>query len=159
MTITKERTLAEIVRKDFPILHQEINGKPLVYLDNAATSQKPLAVLDALRNYYEKYNSNVHRGVHTLSGKATDAYEGARVKIAKFVNANLPEEIIYTRNASEAINLIAYAWGLTHLQPGDEIILSVMEHHSNLVPWQLVAKTTGAVLKFVELTPSEEFDL
>ncbi|MFB2969200.1 SufS family cysteine desulfurase [Aerosakkonema sp. BLCC-F183] len=159
MTFTQEKTLADRVRADFPILHQEVNGKPLVYLDNAATSQKPVAVLDALRNYYEQYNSNVHRGVHTLSAKATDAYEGARVKIAKFVNAALPEEIIYARNASEAINLIAYAWGLTNLQPGDEVILSVMEHHSNLVPWQLVAKTTGAVLKFVELTPNQEFDL
>ncbi len=159
MTITQEKTLAEKVRADFPILHQEVNGKQLVYLDNAATSQKPLAVLDALRNYYEQYNSNVHRGVHTLSAKATDAYEGARVKVAKFVNAAFPHEIIYTRNASEAINLVAYAWGLTNLQPGDEVILSVMEHHSNLVPWQLVTKTTGAVLKFVELTPNEEFDL
>ncbi|MFB2922054.1 SufS family cysteine desulfurase [Aerosakkonema funiforme] len=159
MTFTQEKTLADRVRADFPILHQEVNGKPLVYLDNAATSQKPVAVLDALRNYYEQYNSNVHRGVHTLSAKATDAYEGARVKIAKFVNAALPEQIIYSRNASEAINLVAYAWGLTNLQPGDEVILSVMEHHSNLVPWQLVAKTTGAVLKFVELTPNQEFDL
>ncbi|MBD2179817.1 SufS family cysteine desulfurase [Planktothrix sp. FACHB-1355] len=159
MTVTQEKTLADRVRADFPILHQEVNGKPLVYLDNAATSQKPVAVLDALRNYYEQYNSNVHRGVHTLSAKATDAYEGSRVKIAKFVNAALPQEIIYARNASEAINLVAYAWGLTSLQPGDEVILSVMEHHSNLVPWQLVAKTTGAVLKFVELTQNQEFDL
>ena len=159
MTVTKEKTLAEKVRADFPILQQQVNGKPLVYLDNAATSQKPLAVLDALRNYYEQYNSNVHRGVHTLSAKATDAYEGARVKVSKFVNAAFPHEIIYTRNASEAINLVAYAWGLTSLQPGDEVILSVMEHHSNLVPWQLVTKTTGAVLKFVELTPDEEFNL
>jgi len=158
MTITQEKTLADRVRADFPILKQEVNGKPLVYLDNAATSQKPVAVLDALRNYYEHDNSNVHRGAHTLSARATDAYEGAREKIAKFVNATFPQEIIYTRNASEAINLVAYAWGLTNLQPGDEVILSVMEHHSNLVPWQLVAKTTGAVLKFVELTPNQEFD-
>lgn len=159
MTFTKEKTLADKVRGDFPILHQEVNGKPLVYLDNAATSQKPLAVLNTIRDYYEQYNSNVHRGVHTLSAKATDAYEGARVKIAKFVNAAFPEEIIYTRNASEAINLVAYSWGLSSLKQGDEIILSVMEHHSNLVPWQLVAKATGAVLKFVELTANEEFDL
>ncbi|MBW4577091.1 MAG: SufS family cysteine desulfurase [Aphanothece sp. CMT-3BRIN-NPC111] len=159
MTFTQERTLADKVRADFPILHQEVNGKPLVYLDNAATSQKPLLVLNALRDYYEQYNSNVHRGVHTLSARATDAYEGARVKISKFVNAASPQEIIYTRNASEAINLVAYAWGLTNLQPGDEVILTVMEHHSNLVPWQLVTQTTGAVLKFVELTPDEEFDL
>jgi len=159
MTFTQERTLADTVRADFPILRQEVNGKPLVYLDNAATSQKPLAVLNALRDYYEQYNSNVHRGVHTLSARATDAYEGSRVKVAKFVNAALPQQIIYTRNASEAINLVAYAWGLTNLERGDEVILTVMEHHSNLVPWQLVTQTTGAVLKFVELTPDEEFNL
>lgn len=159
MTITKERTLADKVRADFPILHQEVNGKPLVYLDNAATSQKPLAVLNSIRDYYEKYNSNVHRGVHTLSAKATDAYEGARDKVAAFVNAASRQEIIYTRNASEAINLIAYSWGMNHLQRGEEIILSVMEHHSNLIPWQFVAQKTGAVLKFVELTPDGAFDL
>ena len=159
MTFTQEKTLAEKVRADFPILQQQVNGKPLVYLDNAATSQKPLAVLNALRDYYEQYNSNVHRGVHTLSARATDAYEGSRIKIAKFINAALPQQIIYTRNASEAINLVAYAWGLTSLQRGDEVILTVMEHHSNLVPWQLVTQTTGAVLKFVELTPDEDFNL
>ncbi|MBW4621213.1 MAG: cysteine desulfurase [Cyanosarcina radialis HA8281-LM2] len=158
MILTKERTLAEKVRADFPILHQEVNGKPLVYLDNAATSQKPLAVLNALQDYYQHYNSNVHRGVHTLSAKATDAYEGARVKISKFVNAASPQEIVYTRNASEAINLVAYAWGLTNLQKGDEVILTVMEHHSNLVPWQIISQKTGAVLKFVELTADEDFD-
>lgn len=159
MTVTKEKTLADIVRADFPILHQEVNGKPLVYLDNAATSQKPLAVLNTLRDYYEQYNSNVHRGVHTLSAKATDAYEGARDKVASFVNAASRQEIVYTRNASEAINLVAYSWGMNNLQRDDEIILSVMEHHSNLIPWQLVAQRTGAVLKFVELTPNGIFDL
>jgi cysteine desulfurase/selenocysteine lyase len=159
MTFTQEKTLAEKVRADFPILQQQVNGKPLVYLDNAATSQKPLLVLNTLRDYYEQYNSNVHRGAHTLSARATDAYEGAREKIAKFINAASPQQIIYTRNASEAINLVAYAWGLTSLQRGDEVILTVMEHHSNLVPWQLVTQTTGAVLKFVELTPDEEFNL
>lgn len=159
MTLTQEKTLAAQVRPDFPILHQQINGKPLVYLDNAATSQKPLAVLNALQDYYQRDNANVHRGVHTLSSRATDAYEGARDKIAKFVNAASRQEIIYTRNASEAINLVAYAWGLSNLQQGDEIILSVMEHHSNLIPWQLVAQQTGAVLKFVELTQTEEFNL
>ncbi|WP_448603806.1 SufS family cysteine desulfurase [Thermoleptolyngbya sp.] len=158
MTLTQERALATRVRADFPILHQEIHGKPLVYLDNAATSQKPLAVLEALEEYYKRYNSNVHRGVHTLSGLATDAYEGARDKVQRFVNAALREEIIYTRNASEAINLVAYAWGMNTLQPGDEIILTVMEHHSNLIPWQFVAQKTGAVLKFVRLTATEEFD-
>lgn len=159
MTLTQEITLAALTRGDFPILQQEVNGKPLVYLDNAATSQKPIAVLNTLRDYYSEYNSNVHRGVHTLSGKATDAYEGTRDKIASFINAGAREEIVYTRNASEAINLVAYSWGLNNLQQGDEIILSVMEHHSNLIPWQMIAQKTGAVLKFVELTANEEFDL
>jgi len=159
MTLTQEITLAALTRGDFPILQQEVNGKPLVYLDNAATSQKPIAVLNTLRDYYSEYNSNVHRGVHTLSGKATDAYEGTRDKIASFINAAVREEIVYTRNASEAINLVAYSWGLNNLQQGDEIILSVMEHHSNLIPWQMIAQKTGAVLKFVELTANEEFDL
>ena len=159
MTLLKERTLADRVRADFPILHQEVNGKPLVYFDNAATSQKPMAVLNALRDYYERDNSNVHRGVHTLSGRATDAYEAARDKVAAFVNASSRQEIVFTRNASEAINLVAYAWGSNNLQLGDEIVLSVMEHHSNLIPWQILARRTGAVLKFVELTDSEDFDL
>ncbi|QMS90446.1 cysteine desulfurase [Nostoc edaphicum CCNP1411] len=159
MTFTSTKTIADKVRADFPILHQEVNEKPLVYLDNAATSQKPLSVLNTLRDYYERYNANVHRGAHTLSAKATDAYEGARDKVAKFINAASRQEIVYTRNATEAINLVAYSWGMNNLQPGDEIILSVMEHHSNIVPWQLVAQKTGAVLKFVELTPEETFDL
>ncbi|NDJ23876.1 SufS family cysteine desulfurase [Nostoc sp. B(2019)] len=159
MTFTPTKTLADKVRADFPILRQEVNGKPLVYLDNAATSQKPLLVLNTLRDYYEQYNANVHRGAHTLSAKATDVYEGARDKVAKFINAASRQEIIYTRNATEAINLVAYSWGMNNLQQGDEIILSVMEHHSNIVPWQFVAQKTGAVLKFVELTPEETFDL
>jgi len=159
MTLAQERTLAAHYRSDFPILAQEVHGKPLVYLDNAATSQKPKAVLDALRWYYERDNSNVHRGVHTLSARATDAYEGARDKVAAFVNAKYREEIIYTRNASEAINLVAYAWGLNTLKAGDEIILTVMEHHSNLIPWQIIAQRTGAVLKFVELNAEQSFDL
>jgi cysteine desulfurase / selenocysteine lyase len=159
MTFTQERTLASQVRADFPILHQRVNENPLVYLDNAATSQKPRQVLEALQHYYEFDNSNVHRGVHTLSARATAAYEEAREKVARFVNAASHQEIIYTRNATEAINLVAYAWGLNTLQCGDEIILSVMEHHSNLVPWQIIAQRTGAVLKFVELTPDESFDL
>jgi len=158
MTLIKEKTLGEKVRDDFPILHQKIHDHPLVYLDNAATSQKPLAVINTLSNYYLEYNSNVHRGVHTLSSMATDAYEGTRDKIAKFINAASRNEIVYTRNASEAINLVAYTWGLSNLQAGDEIILSVIEHHSNLVPWQIVAQKTGAVLKFVELNDRQEFD-
>ena len=159
-TTTLQKTLlADEVRADFPILHQQVNGQPLVYLDNAATSQKPQAVLDAMTHYYEADNANVHRGVHTLSARATEAYEGARDKVAAFVNADSRDEIVFTRNASEAINLVAYAWGLSELSPGDEILLSVMEHHSNLVPWQLIAKRTGAVLKHVPLSESQGFDL
>jgi cysteine desulfurase/selenocysteine lyase len=159
MTFTQQRTLAETTRTDFPILHQEINGKPLVYLDNAATSQKPLVVLDTLRHYYERDNANVHRGAHTLSVRATEAYEGARDKVASFINAASRQEIVFTRNASEAINLVAYSWGLNTLQTGDEIILTVMEHHSNIVPWQLIAQKTGAVIRHVTLTETGEFDL
>jgi cysteine desulfurase / selenocysteine lyase len=159
MTIIQEKTIADKVRSDFPILNQEVYSKPLIYFDSAATSQKPVAVLETLRNYYEKYNANVHRGDHCLSGKATDAYEAAREKVARFINTASRQEIIFTRNATEAINLVAYSWGLNHLQPGDEIILSVMEHHSNIVPWQIVSQKTGAVLKYVKLTESEELDL
>ncbi|NMF84215.1 SufS family cysteine desulfurase [Nodosilinea sp. P-1105] len=159
MTVAQELTLAAKVRADFPILHQEVHGHPLVYFDNAATSQKPKAVLEALQHYYQQDNANVHRGIHCLSARATDAYEGARDKVAAFVNATSRNEIVFTRNASEAINLVAYSWGMTTLQPGDEILLSVMEHHSNLVPWQFVAQRTGAVLKFVELSANQGFDL
>ncbi len=159
MTLAQELSLAAKVRDDFPILHQEVNGHPLVYFDNAATSQKPKQVLDVIRHYYERDNANVHRGVHALSARATDAYEGARDKIAAFINAASRDEIVFTRNASEAINLVAYAWGMNTLQAGDEIILSVMEHHSNLVPWQFVAQRTGAVLKFVGLTETQELNM
>ena len=152
-------SLAADVRGDFPILHQEVNGKPLVYLDNAATSQKPRSVIDAMVHYYEADNANVHRGIHTLSGRATEAYEGTRDKVAAFVNAASRDEIVFTRNASEAINLVAYAWGLSNLEKGDEVLLSVMEHHSNLIPWQLIAQRTGAVLKHVPITDSQDFDL
>ncbi|MGL5807674.1 MAG: SufS family cysteine desulfurase [Xenococcaceae cyanobacterium] len=158
MTLIKEKTIAAKIRGDFPILHQQVNDKPLIYFDSAASSQKPRQVLDAWRNYYERDNANVHRGAHTLSARATDAYEGARDKVAKFVNAASRQEIVYTRNATEAINIVAYSWGLANLNPGDEIILSVMEHHSNLVPWQIIAQKTGAVIKYVELTETEEFD-
>jgi cysteine desulfurase / selenocysteine lyase len=159
MTLIREKTLAEKVRADFPILHQEVHGQPLIYFDNAASSQKPLAVIEAWRYYYEHDNANVHRGAHTLSTRATDAYEGAREKIAQFIKARSPQEIIYTRNASEAINLVAYSWGMNNLALGDEIILGVLEHHSNIVPWQFVAQKTKAVLKFVQLTSTGEFDL
>ncbi len=159
MVTTLEKTLAAQVRADFPILNQEIDGNPLVYLDSAATSQKPLAVLNTLRDYYLKDNANVHRGAHTLSVRATEAYEAAREKVAHFIHARSPREIVYTRNATEAINLVAYSWGLNNLKAGDEIITSVMEHHSNLVPWQMVAQKTGATLKFVPLTDDEILDL
>lgn len=159
ITLTQTGTLADTVHADFPILEQTVHDRPLVYLDNAATAQKPRAVLQALDYYYTHDNANVHRGVHTLSAQATDAYEGAREKIARFIHATCSQEIVYTRNASEAINLVAYAWGLNNLQPGEEIVLTVMEHHSNLVPWQLVAQKTGAILKFVELTSSQTLDL
>jgi cysteine desulfurase / selenocysteine lyase len=159
MTLIQEKTLGDRVRKYFPILYQEIHGKPLIYFDSAASSQKPQQVLDALLNYYQKDNANVHRGAHTLSNRATDAYEGARDKIAKFINAKHREEIVYTRNASEAINLVAYSWGLANLNKGDEIILSVMEHHSNIVPWQIIAQKTGAVIKWIQLNETESLDL
>ncbi|MBP0016622.1 MAG: SufS family cysteine desulfurase [Cyanobacteria bacterium SBLK] len=159
MTLLQEKTLGDRIRADFPILARDVHEKPLIYFDSAATSQKPLAVLNVLRNYYEQINANVHRGAHALSAEATDAYEKARDKVAAFINARSRNEIVYTRNASEAINLVAYSWGLTTLKPGDEIIVSVMEHHSNLVPWQMVAQKTGAVLKHVPLTETESFDL
>ncbi len=158
MLLTQEKTIAARVRSDFPILEQKVNGKPLIYLDSGASSQKPLAVLETLRRYYENDHANVHRGAHTLSNRATEAYEGARDKVARFINAAAREEIVFTRNATEAINLVAYSWGLANLQPGDEIILSVMEHHSNLVPWQIIAEKTGAIIKYVHLNEKEEFD-
>ena len=158
MTLIQTKTIADQVRDDFPLLKQKIHGKPLVYLDNAATSQKPLAVIKALEHYYEFDNANVHRGAHSLSNRATAAYEGARDKVAKFIHAKSRNEIVYTRNATEAINLVAYSWGLNHFKPGDEIILTVMEHHSNIVPWQIIAQQTGAVIKFVGLTDEQELD-
>ena len=151
MTRTATRLDAETLRADFPALHQEVHGKPLVYLDNAATTQKPAAVLDALRHYYEHDNANVHRGIHELSNRATNAYEAARIRVASWVNAPNASEIVFTRGTTEGINLVAYAWGLNRLQPGDEIVVSILEHHSNLVPWQIVAKHTGARLRHVDI--------
>ncbi|MHB8993187.1 MAG: cysteine desulfurase [Chloroflexota bacterium] len=139
------------IRQDFPILERQIRGKPLVYLDSAATSQKPRVVIDALVRYYEQYNANVHRGVHSLSDEATDAYEQARMKVARFIKARSPRGVVFVRNATEAINLVAQAWARKKLKQGDEILLSRMEHHSNLIPWQLVAKETGAKLRFIHL--------
>ncbi|MDR6777957.1 MULTISPECIES: cysteine desulfurase [Paenibacillus] len=148
-----------LIREQFPILHQEINGHPLVYLDNAATSQKPLAVIEAIKHYYEFDNSNVHRGVHTLGSRATDAYEGAREKVARFLNAKRSQEIIFTRGTTTALNLVASSYGRANCQAGDEIVITQMEHHSNLIPWQQVAKATGATLKYIPLQEDGSVDL
>ena len=150
---------ATTIRADFPVLSRTVYGKPLVYLDNAATSQKPRSVIKALTDYYETYNSNVHRGVHALSMEATDRFEEARQKVASFVNAERPESIIWTRNATEAINLVANTWAQEHVKAGDEIVVTQMEHHSNLVPWQKVAKEKGATLRFLPLAPDGTLDL
>jgi cysteine desulfurase/selenocysteine lyase len=139
------------IRALFPALDQEVNGRPLVYLDSAATSQKPRSVLDALDAYYEHDNANVHRGIHELSRRATEAFEDARVKVASWIGAAEPAELIWTRGTTEAINLVANAWGLDNVGEGDEILLSVLEHHSNIVPWQLLAQRTGARLRYIEL--------
>ncbi len=139
------------IRQDFPILNRKVHEKPLVYLDNAATTQKPRQVIDALVTYYSRYNANIHRGIHTLAEEATAAYEAVREQTAKFIGAPSARSIVFTRNATEAINLFAHAWGRTHLKSGDQILLSEIEHHSNLVPWQLLAKTTGATLTFLKV--------
>lgn len=149
-TSTRRALDAESIRAEFPIFSRRIKGKRLVYLDSAATSQKPRTVIDAMSNYYEKSNANVHRGVYTLAEEATEAYEAAHRKVADFIGASA-DEIVFTRNATEAINLVAYAWGLANLKAGDEILVTRMEHHSNLVPWQFVAKRVGAKLKFIEI--------
>ena len=137
------------IREDFPILDQQVHGHPLIYFDNAATTQKPRVVVEALRNYYEHDNANVHRGLHELSSRATDAYEGARVRVAQYIGAASADEIVFTRGTTESINLVAQAWGGKFVREGDVILLTEMEHHSNLVPWQLLAERTGAKLRFV----------
>ncbi len=144
----------ESLRGDFPILHQKVHGHPLIYFDNAATSQKPRVVLDALRNYYERDNANVHRGIHELSNRATAAFEAARARCAKFINAYKADEIVFTRGTTESINLVAAAWG-QNLKPGDKILLTEMEHHSNLVPWQMLAERAGAKLVYLPVTGDE----
>ena len=146
----------EEVKKEFPILSQNINNRPLVYLDSAASTQKPVYVMDAVNNYYKTINSNVHRGIHSLSQKATDAYEHSRIKIQDFIHAKHSHEIIFTRGTTESINLIANTFGQLNLKQGDEIVLSVMEHHSNIVPWQLVAERYGAVIKVIPISPAGE---
>jgi cysteine desulfurase/selenocysteine lyase len=141
------------LKAEFPILHQDINGHPLVYLDNAATTQKPRSVIEAIKRYYEWDNANVHRGVHTLGSRATDAYEGAREKVARFLNAASTREIIFTRGTTTALNIVASGYARQTLREGDEIVITPMEHHSNLIPWQQAAKATGATLKYIPLQP------
>ena len=149
----------EKIRADFPILGRQVNGQPLVYLDNAATSQKPRQVIESLVDYYERYNSNVHRGVHTLSIEATEAYEEARGKMQRFINAPTPQSVIWTRNTSESLNLVAYAWGDANVGPGDEIVVTAMEHHSNIVPWQQLALRKGATVKIIRVDESGYLDM
>ncbi|MBU5674787.1 cysteine desulfurase [Paenibacillus brevis] len=150
---------AELIKSQFPILNQEINGHPLVYLDSAASSQKPTKVLEAVQKYYEHDNANVHRGVHTLGSRATDAYEGARARVARFIGAAGTEEIIFMRGTTTALNLVASSYGPSVLEAGDEIVITPMEHHSNLIPWQQLAKRTGAVLKYIPLQPDGHVEL
>ncbi len=149
----------QAIRARFPILHQEVNGKPLIYLDNAATSQKPDMVLDALNQYYQKDNSNIHRGIHTLAERATAAFEETRKLAANYINAREAEEVIFTRGTTESINLVASSWGRKFLQPGDEVIISAMEHHSNIVPWQLICQEKGATLKVIPVNDKGELRL
>lgn len=148
----KEPADWETLRRDFPILHQSVNGHPLIYFDNAATSQKPRQVIEALRKYYETDNANVHRGVHELSNRASAAYEAARQRAAQFIHAQSPDEIVFTRGTTEGINLVAQAWGTKFVKAGDKILLTEMEHHSNIVPWQLLAERVGADLVYLPIT-------
>jgi cysteine desulfurase/selenocysteine lyase len=147
------------LRADFPILARQVHDRPLVYLDNAATSQKPTRVLDALDQYYRRHNANVHRGVHTLSEEATAAYEGARLRIARFIGAPSDKQIIFTRGTTESINLVAQSWGRTNLGPGDEVLITEMEHHSNIVPWQILRDQVGFTLRYLPITPGGLLDL
>ena len=146
------------IREQFPILSREVHGRPLVYLDNAATTQKPQSVIDALSHYYSTMNANIHRGLHTLAEEATAAYEDTRRKVADFIGASSHREVVFTRNTTESLNLLAYTLG-SRLRPGDEIVLTTAEHHSNLVPWQLVTQRTGAVLRFIELNDDQQVDV
>jgi cysteine desulfurase/selenocysteine lyase len=147
------------LREDFPILRRKVHGKPLVYLDNAATTQKPNAVIDTLRIYYETHNSNIHRGVHTLSYEATQMYEEAHEKVARFIGAPEKRSIVFTRNATESINLVAYAWGLKNLKKDDEVLITLMEHHSNIVPWQMLRDRSGIRLKYISVDKNGELEI
>jgi cysteine desulfurase/selenocysteine lyase len=159
-TVSHRRVLdVDRIREDFPMLRAKMNGQPLVYLDNAATSQKPQAVIDTLSRYYAEENANIHRGVYQLSQRATLAYERARGGVQRFLNAGDPHEIVFTRGATEAVNLVAWSYGQSRFRAGDEIIVSVMEHHSNIVPWQLVSEMTGARLRVIPMSDQGELDL
>jgi cysteine desulfurase/selenocysteine lyase len=155
------RTVFDVqaIRRDFPILGRQVHGKPLVYLDNAATTQKPRAVIDALVHFYEHQNANIHRAIHTLGEEATAAYEETRAKVSRFINAPRPENIVFTRSTTEALNLVAYAWGRANVKEGDEIVLTQMEHHSNMVPWQRLAQEVGAIVKYIGVTDGGTLDL
>ena len=159
MAVTAPKLDAQKIRTDFPIFEQLIHGKPLAYLDSAVTAQKPRQVLEAMTTFYETSYGNVHRGVYTLSERATAAFEGARQRVADFINAPSAREIVFTRQATEALNLVAYAWGLNNLGPGDLVIVTELEHHSNFVPWQYIAKRTGATFRMIRLTEDGELNL
>lgn len=156
MEATTYKLNVEEIRKDFPILHRQVNGKPLVYFDNGATSQKPQQVIDVINRYYQHENSNIHRGIHTLSQEATDAYEKARTTVQQFINAKHHHEVIFTSGTTGSINLVASSFGKKHLQAGDEIIISTMEHHSNIVPWQMICEEKGAILKVIPISDKGE---
>jgi cysteine desulfurase/selenocysteine lyase len=147
------------IRQDFPILQQQVDGKPLIYLDSTATSQKPLCVIEAMNTYYREYNANVHRGIYQISEKASEAYETVRKKVGRFINARSWREVIFTRNTTESINLVAYSWGLTNLKAGDVILTSEMEHHANLIPWQQLAARTGATVKYIPVDEHGYLDM
>lgn len=160
MTISAAGIDLDKVRRDFPVLKREVRpGVPLIYLDNAATSQRPVQMIAEITRFYRDHNANIHRGVHTLSVEATELYEGARAKIAAFINAPDPNEVIYTRNTTESINLVAHGWGRKFLQAGDEVVLTEVEHHSNIVPWQLLRDERGIVLKFIPMLPDGTIDM
>src|SRR5215471_17473970 len=159
-TITIQKGFdVQAIRREFPVLNREVKGYPLVYFDNAATSQKPQVVIDALINYYTGYNANIHRGIHTLAEEATAAYERSRDAVQQYIHAGSREQIIFTRGTTESINLVAYTWGRKNIKSGDEIIISAMEHHSNIVPWQVLCEEKQAVLKVVPVDDEGELQM
>ena len=158
--LTKSKSLdINVIRQEFPILNREVKGRPLIYLDNAATTQKPQQVLNALMHYYTNYNANIHRGIHTLAEEATAAFEHTRDAVKSFIGAGSREEIIFTRGTTEGINLVAYSWGRKNIRANDEIIISNMEHHSNIVPWQILCEEKGAILKIIPINENGELIL